>query len=72
MYQLELFGSPVVFAIQHDAYELQKLRKTNWEAAHKVLYVRELINRMAAASKYEDYRYINGLNRTIDKFLTNC
>jgi hypothetical protein len=71
MQQLELFDSAVVFAIHHDKDKLKELRKTNKEAALKVLVVRELINRMAAAYKYEDYRYINHVNNTLNKFLAN-
>ena len=69
MQQLELFDSAIVFAIHHDRDAIQKLRKTNWEAANRLLQVRELMFRMAEASKYEDYRYINHLNKILDKCL---
>jgi hypothetical protein len=69
MQQLELFDSPVVFAIHHDRDELKRLRETNWSAYERLIVVRDLINRMAAASKHEDFRYINRLNHDLNKML---
>jgi len=69
MQQLELFDSPVVFAIHHDRDELKRLRETNWSAYERLIKVRNIIGRMAWLSKHEDFRYMNRLNHDLDKML---